>query len=239
MVTIWKREWKSFFHTPVGYVFIGVFLALSGLMFYLNNLLPLSGELLIFLSQLTLMVMLLSPMLTMRLLCEERQKKTDQLLLTSPVSLTQIVLGKYFAAAAVMMTAILLTNLYTLIIGMYGAFYAGEWFVGYLGFCLQSLCFLALDLLVTCTAKNQVSAVISAFAANFALWMIDAVAENVQIGFLSRIFSFVSLYDRYEPFVLGQLSYASVLFFLSFIGVCLVATVHVLDARRFSQGGAA
>lgn len=239
MLTIWKRELQGFFHTPIGYVFVGVFLALSGALFYLNNLQTLSGDLLTFLSQLTLLVMLLSPMLTMRLLCEERQKRTDQLLLTSPLSLTKIVLGKYLAAATVMLLAIMLTNVYTLIVGIYGTVYGGEWFVGYLGLILQSLSFLALDLLVTCFAKNQVTAAVVAFAANFVLWMLDLLLQYVQLGFINDVLRFLSLYVRYEPFILGQISYASVLYFLSFIAVCLTATVHVMDARRFSTGGAA
>ena len=239
MYIIWKREWRSFFHTPVGYAFVGAFLSLSGIVFYVSHLQNLSGELLTFLPQMTLFVMLLTPLLTMRLLCEERQKRTDQLLFTSPISLTQIVLGKYFAAAAVLLTAIFLTQVYVLVIFLFGKVYLGEWFVGYLGFILQSLSFLALDLLVTCGAKNQVSAAIAAFAANFVLWMVDQLARVVPVPFLQRALGFISLYDRYEPFILGQLSYASIVFFLSFMAVCLVATIHVLDARRFSRGGAA
>ena len=157
MKTIFKREFLGYYRTPVGYVFMGVFLALAGLIFYLSNLKSLSGDLLSFLSQLTLLNMLLCPLLTMRLICEERQKRTDQLLLTAPVSLASAVLGKYFAAAAVLLLTILCSNLYTLIIAFYGTVYAGEWFVGYLGFTLQSLSFLALDLLVSCFAKNQIT----------------------------------------------------------------------------------
>ena len=83
MFTIFKRDFLAYFRTPVGYVFMGVFLTLSGLIFYLYNLQNLSGDLLTFLSQLTLLVMLLSPLLTMRLICEDRQKRTDQLIFTS------------------------------------------------------------------------------------------------------------------------------------------------------------
>ncbi len=239
MITVFKREFLSYFRTPIGYVFIGVFMALTGVIFYLNNLSTLTGELLTFVSQLTLLVMLLTPVLTMRLLCEERQRRTDQLLLTSPVALWRIVLGKYLAAAAVMLITIALTNVCTLIIAIYGTVYPGEWFVGYLGFTLQSLGFLALDMFVTGFTKNQVPATIVAFAANFLLWMFDLLADRISIPFLANALGFLSLYSRYEPFVLGQLSYASILYFITFIAVCLTATVRVMDARRFSQGGAA
>ena len=239
MKTIFKREFLGYYRTPVGYVFMGVFLALAGLIFYLSNLKSLSGDLLSFLSQMTLLNMLLCPLLTMRLICEERQKRTDQLLLTAPVSLASAVLGKYFAAAAVLLLTILCSNLYTLIIAFYGTVYAGEWFVGYLGFTLQSLSFLALDLLVSCFAKNQITGAVAGFGANFFLWMTDLLASNVSVSWLRDALNFISLYDRYEPFLLGQLSYASVLFFISFIIVCLAGAVRVLDARRFGEGGAA
>ena len=239
MLIVYRRDLLAYFRTPVGYVFMGVFLTLSGLLFYLYNLQNLSGDLLTFLSQLTLLVMLLCPLLTMRLICEERQKKTDQLLLTSPVSLDSMVMGKYLAAATVMLGTVLLTNVFTLIVAIYGKVYAGEWFVGYLGFALQSLAFLALDLFVTCFAKNQMTGAVAAFGANFLLWMADLLADNLPVAWAGEALKFVSLYDRYEPFRLGQLSYSGVLFFVSFIACCLVAATRVMDARRFSEGGAA
>ena len=239
MNIIYKRDLLAYFRTPVGYVFMGVFLTLSGLIFYLYNLQNLSGDLLTFLSQLTLLVMLLSPLLTMRLISEERQKRTDQLLLTSPVGVGSIVAGKYLAAACVMLMTVFLTNLYTLIIAFCGKVYMGEWFVGYLGFALQSLSFLALDLFVTCFAKNQMTGAVAAFGANFLLWMADLLADQLSLAWLGKVLNFLSLYDRYEPFRLGQLSWSAILFFLTFIAVCLVAAVRVMDARRFSEGGAA
>lgn len=239
MLTIFKRDFLAYYRTPVGYVFMGVFLTLSGVLFYLYNLKNLTGDLLTFLSSLTMLVMLLCPLLVMRLICEERQKRSDQLLLTSPVSIGGMVLGKYLAAAAVMLITIGLTNVYTLIIAICGKVYPGEWFVGYLGFTLQSLSFLALDLFVTCFAKNQMTGAVTAFAANFLLWMADMLADNLSIAWASSALRFVSLYDRYEPFRLGQLSFSGILFFVSFAACCLVAAVRVLDARRFSEGGAA
>lgn len=239
MGTIWKRDLLAYFHTPVGYVFMGVFLTLSGLIFYLYNLQSLSSDLLTFLSQLTLLTMLLCPLLTMRLLCEDRQKRTDQMVLTSPVSVAGMVMGKYLAGACVMVLTILLTNVYTLIVAICGRVYPGEWFVGYLGFTLQSLGFLALDLFVSCFAKNQMTGALAGFAANFLLWMTDLLAGSLSVSWLQEALNFISLYDRYEPFRLGQFSFSGTLFFLSFIAACLVGAVRVLDARRFSEGGAA
>ena len=237
MTTIFKRDFCGYFQTPIGYAFIGVFLTLSGILFYLYNIQNLSGDLLTFLSQLTSLTMLLCPLLTMPLLCEPRQKRTDRLLMTVPVSLTNIVLGKYLAAACVMLLTILLTNGYTLIILLFGKLYIGEWFVGYLGFTLQSLSFIAADLFVTCFAKSQITGAISAFAVNFVLWMADLLAARIPFEWLGTAMKAVSLYDHYTAFLVGQLSPSDCLFYVSFIFCALLLSVRVLDQRRFSEGG--
>jgi ABC-2 type transport system permease protein len=237
--TVFRREFLSYFRTPTGYVFLGVFAALSGVIFYLNNIATLSGELLIFLSQLTILTMLLAPLLTMRLQSEESRRQSEKLLLSSPVPLPSIVLGKFLAAAAVMGIAMLLTNVCTLIMAIYGMVYAGEWFVGYLGFTLQAMSFLAIDMFLTCFAGSQAAAAFLAFAGNLVLWMMDLIADAIPVPAIQSALRFVSLYDRYEPFILGQLSFASVAFFLTFIALFVIATMRLLDARRFSQGGAA
>ena len=239
MAAIFKRETKSYYTGMVGYVTAAVSLFFLGLYFTNRNLMYASSDFASVLYTTTLIMLFLLPAISMRSFAEDRRNKTDQLLLTSPVSVTKMVLGKYFAAAAVLLLTILCSNLYTLIIAFYGTVYAGEWFVGYLGFTLQSLSFLALDLLVSCFAKNQITGAVAGFGANFFLWMTDLLAGSVSASWLRDALNFVSLYDRYEPFLLGQLSYASVLFFVSFIIVCLAGAVRVLDARRFGEGGAA
>lgn len=233
MLAIWKRELQSYFYTPVGYVFMGVFLALSGTFFYMLILGSRSSDVLTFLGQLSYLWMLLSPVLTMRLLAEEKQKRTDQLLLTSPVSLPGIVLGKYLAAFTVMIFTVLLTLIYVLIIAMYGAVYPSELLVGYLGFILQGGAFLALDLFISGCASSQVTAAVTAFGVNLALWLLDLLAGNMTQSWVRDVLYFFSLYDRYNPFLMGQLSFASIGYDLSFIAAFLALTIHRLDSRRY------
>ena len=232
-MAIWKRELQSYFYTPVGYVFMGVFLSLSGLFFYMLVLDARSSDVLTFLWQISYLWMLLSPVLTMRLLAEEKQKRTDQLLLTSPVSLPGIVLGKYLAAVTVMACTVLLTLVYVLVVALYGAVYPGELMVGYLGFILQGSAFLALDLYISGCASNQVTAAVAAFGVNLALWLMDLLAGGVTQAWLQDALSFFSLYQRYNPFLMGQLSFASIGFDLAFIAAFLALTVHSLDSRRY------
>ncbi|MBQ8312272.1 MAG: ABC transporter permease [Clostridia bacterium] len=233
MISVWKRELQSYFFTPVGYLFMGVFLALSSVMFYLQILAQRSSDLLTFIGQISYLWMLLCPVLTMRLLAEERQKRTDQLLLTSPVSLTGIVLGKYLAAVTVMLITVLLTMVYAVIVAIYGQVYPGELLVGMTGFVLQGCAFIALDLFISGCTTNPVSAAVMAFGVNFALWILDMVELSVSAGWLSDVLNFFSLYARNEPFLMGQLSFASIGFDVSFAAACLVLTIHHLDSRRY------
>jgi ABC-2 type transport system permease protein len=167
----------------------------------------------------------------MRLMAEEKQKQTDRLLLSSPVSLTGIVVGKYLAALTVMLLTVILTFVYVGIVGAYGAVYPGEILTGYLGFMLQGMAFAAIDLLMSSLASGQVTAVLYAFGANFILWMLDMLSLSVPSA-VGRVLDFVSLYSRNEPFLMGQLSFASIIFDLAVTVLALALTVYGLDRAR-------
>ncbi|MBR6953666.1 MAG: ABC transporter permease subunit [Clostridia bacterium] len=231
MTAIWRRELQAYFHTAVGYVAMGVFLALSSVFFFLEILQQRSSDLLTFISLMSYLWMLLCPILTMRLLAEERQKHTDQLLLTSPVSLVSLVVGKYLAAVTVLAATVLLTGVYYLVVAVYGAVYPGELLTGLTGFFLQGCAFAAVDLLVSGMSRSAVSAAVAALGVNFALWMMDLLADTVPV-WLGSVLSFLSLYSRNEPFLMGQFSFASVLYDLSVAVLALACAVYVLDRRR-------
>lgn len=233
MLIIWKREFKAYFHTPAGYVFTGVFLLLSSLFFYMMILRQRSSDLPSFVGTMSYLWMILSPVLTMRLLTEERQKRTDQLLLTSPVSLTSIVLGKYLAAVTVMLLTVLMTLFFSLIVSLYGTVYPAELAVCYLGFILQGCAFLALDLFLSGLTIHPVSAAMMAIGANFLIWTMDLLAGSGVPEWIESICTFLSLYSRNEPFLMAQLSFAGVVYNLSFIATFLALTVFMMDRRRY------
>ena len=235
MNTIRKREMQGYFYTPVGYVFIGVFLTVSSVLFYMQILRQRSGDLPNFIAEMCYLWMLLCPVLTMRLLAEEKQKKTDQLLLTSPVSLPGIVIGKYLAAVTILLITAGLTLLFALVVALYGRVYPAELAVNYLGFILQGCAFAAMDLFLSGCAATPVTAAVLAFGANFLLWILDLLENAVSVEWISGILRFFSLYARNEPFLMGQLSFAGVLFDLSFIAFFLVLTVFRLDRKRFGR----
>ena len=232
MKAIWKRELQSYFYTPVGYVFLGVFLLISSVMFFLSILRQHSGDLPTFIGQMSYLWMLLSPVLTMRLLAEEKQKRTDQLLLTSPVSLPGIVLGKYLAAVTVLCLAGLATLLYAAVVAVYGTVYPLELAVNYLGFLLQGCAFAALDLYLGAWAGTPVVAAVMGFGANLLIWMMDLAADQIGFAAAEKAIAFFSLYQRNEPFLMGQLSIANAVYDVSFAAAFLAMTIYHLNRKR-------
>ena len=235
MKAIWKREMQGYFFTATGYVYLGVFLTVSSVLFYLEILSQRSGDLPTVIGGMSYLWMLLSPVLTMRLLAEEKQKKTDQLLLTSPVSLPGIVIGKYLAAVTVLLITAGLTLLFALVVALYGRVYPAELAVNYLGFILQGCAFVAMDLFLSGCAATPVTAAVLAFGANFLMWILDLLENAVQAEWLSEAMRFLSLYRRNEPFMMGQLSFAGILFDVSFIAAFLALTVWHLDRKRYGR----
>ena len=235
MLAIYRREIQSYFYTSAAYVFLGVFLTLGSIFFGVSNLAARSGNLLALLSELSYLWMLLSPILTMRLIAGERKRSTDQMLLASPCPLSGIVLGKYLAACTVLVMAVICSGMYACVIAVYGRMYVGEAAVGYLGLVLQGCAFIALDLFVSCFAKSQMTAVVLGIGVNLLVWMADVLASAVTIEWISRALNFVSLYQRFAPFVRGQLSLSNVMYYLFFIAVMMFMSVRALDARRWSE----
>ena len=236
MRAIYRREMQSYFYTPAAYVFLGVFLALGSVFFCIGNLAARSSDLLALLGQLSYVWMLLSPVLTMRLIAGEKRQHTDQMLFASPCPIGGLVLGKYFAACSVLLLAVLATGVYALIVAVYGALYLPETLVGYLGLILQGCAFLALDLFVSCFSRSQMTAAVLGLGANLLIFISDVAAAAISAPFFSGALKFLSLYQRFSPFARGQLSFSNVLFYCLFIFVMLFLTVRVLDARRWKEG---
>ena len=236
MRAIFRKEMQSYFYTPAAYVFMGVFLMLGSIFFGISNLAARSGNMLSLFSQLSYLWLLLSPILTMRLLAGERRQRTDQMLYSSPCSLSAMVMGKYFAACAVLLLTVLITVIYALLVAIYGRLYIGETMVGYLGLILQGCAFIALDLFVSCFSRSQMTAAVAGIGANLLIWLSDVVAAAVSSDAIGKALNFISLYQRFIPFSRGQLSLSNVLYYCLFIFIMLFLSVRVLDARRWSEG---
>lgn len=236
MLAIYKRELQSYFFTPAAYVYMGVFLALGSVFYAVGNLAARSCDLPGFLWNMGYLWMLLTPILTMHTYAGERKSRTDQMLFTSPVSLTGIALGKFLAGCTVLLCAVALTGVYVLVTALYGRVYPGELVCGYLGFILQGCAFLAIDQWISARCRAPVTAAVWGLGINLALWLMDVLSSAVSAAALKSVLNAVSLYMRAAPFQQGQLSLANTLYFAAVIALALFFTVRTLDARRWSEG---
>lgn len=240
MLAIWKREVQNYFLTSIGYVFMGIFLLVGGVMFFLGNILSASADLSAMLGNLNYLFMLIVPILTMKLLSEEKRNRTDQLLLTSPRSIWDIVLGKFLAACTVIVISTAVTLLYVIILAVYSnKTYPALIATNYLGFLLLGFSYVAIGVLMSALTENQVSAAVLTLGANFLLQILESVGSSVTIpglSFLNTIISWLSLYTRFNEFSAGILSFANIFYYVSFCGVILFLAVRVIDKRRWSEG---
>ena len=177
MKAIYKREIKMYFNSMIGYVFIAFFVLITAIYFSIQNILVLSPDFQNILSNVIMMFLILGPMLTMRLLSEEKNKKTDQLLLTAPVSIPSIVLGKYFAAVTVFLISLLIMGIFPVILAFFGTVAVAQIIGTYIGFFLLGSAFIAVGLWVSSITDNQIVSAVATFAAIFLLLMVQTIVK--------------------------------------------------------------
>jgi ABC-2 type transport system permease protein len=179
MRAVFRRELRSYFTSYIGYVFSGVFLVFSGIFFAITNLLSGSPSFLNVLNTMTFVCVFLMPILTMRLLSEDRRQKTDQLLITSPVGITAIVLGKYLAAMVYFLATLAVTVLYPVIMSFYALGGLGWWEIlgSYIGFVMLMSSFIAIGLFFSAITENQLIAAVATLATLLFIWILDSLAQ--------------------------------------------------------------
>jgi ABC-2 type transport system permease protein len=181
MIAILRRELKAYFTSPIGYIFMGFFILLSGIFFAGGNLLRADPSYTAMLGSITFVFLIVVPILTMRLISEDMKQKTDQLLITSPLSITGIVLGKYLAAVVVFLLTLVITLVYPLILSFFTFAGLAWWEIvgGYIGFFLLGSCFIAVGLFFSSLTDNQLIAAVVTFAALLVIWILDWVSQSV------------------------------------------------------------
>ena len=241
MLAIWKRELQNYYLTSIGYVFTGIFLLVGGILFFLGNIVQQTAYISTMLSNLNYVFMLIVPILTMKLLSEEKRNKSDQLLLTSPRSIWEIILGKFFAACSVVLISTAVTLLYVVVLATYSDnVYPLLILCNYLGFLLLGFCYVAIGVLMSALTENQVSAAVLTLGVNVLLQLLENVSGMLTLpswlSFLNVVMSWFSLYTRYNDFNVGVLSIANIIYYISFSGIMLFLAVRVIDKRRWSEG---
>lgn len=223
MGAIIKKELKNYFLSPIGYVFIGLFLIMFSIFFYVDVFKYQSTNFeYIFYSGATILTFIV-PILTMRTIAEERKSGTEQLLLTSPVSITKVVLGKFVAATLIVIITEVCTFMYFAILSYFGKPHIGTALVTLLGFLLLGMSYISFGILASSITENQI------------------VAGIVTIGFLilswflpqfSDVFTSFSLINMFSKFPRGEIDIADTVTFITFTIMCLVLTIIFMQRRK-------
>lgn len=234
MSAIFKREFKAYFTSPIGWVFLGAFFVFSGIYFYVGVLLMQSTQVESVIMSMFSIVMFLIPIITMRLFSEDKRQKTDQALLTAPVNLLPMIMGKLLAAFAIYALAFSITFVYAMIISSYGEVSWSLYFSNLLGILLLGAAMIPIGGLISSLTENQVVSAIGSFLIMLVLSFVDTLATLVPYEWLQKVILGVSVYNRYNDFALGQLDYSDMIFFLSVGAVFVFLTVRVFEKKRWA-----
>ncbi len=234
MRAILKRDLRSYFSSPLGYVFIAAFLLVINIYFYLYNVYSASSDLTYAFSFMLLMMVFLVPILTMRTFSEDYKQKTDQLLLTAPVKLTGIVLGKFFAALVVFLITLVFTLLYVVVIAMFGHVSSAIVVGNYVAIIAVACTFISIGVFISSLTQNQLISCIATLGAFLALYLFDYSYNIVNSTFAKNMIYWLSLFRRYDSFTNGIFSFADLIYYLSVAGIFVFLTVRVLEKKRWS-----
>lgn len=235
MLSIIRKEWRSYFFTPTGYVFVAIFWLLGTAFFFLYNILAASADLSALFGNLSYLFMLIVPLLTMRLFSEERKQKTDQLFYCSPVSLLSVVGGKFLAALGVLAVSLLGTELYLVILAQRTALAPGMVLAHYLAFLLLGGSYIAVGLFMSALTDSQITAAVLTLAMNMLLQLLEMSAGTMTVPwlpFLPALMQCITLNQRYAQIASGVIYPTDIGYFLAFTAVFLAATVVVLARRK-------
>ena len=234
MKAIYKRELGACFRSPIGYLFCGIYLFFSGM--YFNSVLSAgqSSEFPQIYYGMLNIVLLMLPLLTMRLFSEERKYKTDQILLTSPINITPLVLGKFFSALTIYTGCTLFTLIYAIV---FSFFTAPSWPLitgNILGAVLFGAAFIGIGMFISSMTESQFVAGMGSFSIATIFIILDVIPLVTSNEFIIALVNQISFVGRYKPFTNGILDMSSIIFFISIAASFIFLTVRVLEKRRWS-----
>lgn len=232
MKAIFLRELSSYFISPIGYVYLAAFYILAG---YQYTILILSGraDMSMEFTFLYTVTLLLIPILTMRLMSEDRKQKTDQILFSSPVTLGGIVAGKYFSAVAVYLMGIVITVLHAAVLAPFTEMNWSIVFGNVTGIALMGAAGIALCMFISAQTENQIIAAIGGFASMILVISLNSIAGVITFEPLRKALYSISFYSRYHNLTVGIFKVSDIVFFISFAAVFFFLTTRVLEKRRW------
>ena len=236
MTAIYKRELKSYLTSMVGYLFIFFILVLTGIYFSAYQLSAAYPKFEYTLSAVTFVFLIGVPILTMRVLAEERKQKTDQLLLTAPVSVGNIVIGKYLALVTVYAIPILVMCTYPLIMSKFGTVAFGSAYTAILGFFLLGCANIAIGVFMSALSESQVIAAVLTFVLLFAFYMMNGISSFFSKTSMSTCVTFGLLILAAAIILYTMIKNALISAIAAVIGEVILVVIYVVKSSVFEGG---
>ena len=235
MFAIYKREMRSYFTGAIGYVFLVIFLAVAGVAFAYTTLFSMTSDLTSYYTLMLLFSAIVLPILTMKSFSEEKKTKTEQLLLTAPVSIISVVAAKFLASFTMFVGVVLFTALYALILLPYGTLQLMIIIGNVIALLLVGMVFISIGLFVSSLTENQLAAAVGTIAIILVLLGIGLLSALLPSTYWLRfVLDALSVFNRFQNFTNGYFDIASLVYYLSVCAVFLYLTVRVYDRRRYN-----
>ena len=235
MLAIWKREIRSYFTSALGYIFMAIYLCLSGVLFSVATLQKgADSNANYYFTYLLISFIVVLPLLTMKLFSEERKLKTEQLLLTSPVTMTGMVVGKFLAAFTVFFLTYAVSSLSFITLYIYGAPNTAQLIGNSVGLLLLGAACIAIGVFVSSLTENQLIAAIGSMAILFAFVMVSFLSAYINNAAVRTVLNWISILTRYDSFGNGVFDFSCILYYISMTVIFLFLTVWVFEKRRWA-----
>lgn len=237
MGAIYKKEMRAYFTTPIGYIFAAALLLISAVAFSYTTIQSATRDTTTYFTLMIFVFIILVPVLTMKSFSEERRTRTEQMLLTSPVSLTGMVMAKFFAAMTMLMGTMLLTVVYYIPFALYKGEYAASGVAILVGdmiaLFLIGSAFVGVGLLVSSLTENQMVACVITIIILLLFLVISFANSYINSYFIRSILNWFSIFTRFGNFTNGIFDFGAVVYYASITIVAIFLTVRVYEKRRW------
>ena len=212
-----------------------LYLAIAGIVLCYTTLFSNSADVSTYFTLMLIVSAVMLPLLTMKSFSEERKQKTEQLLMTAPVSITGVVLGKFLAAYVMFASCITLTSLYSLVLIIYSSFKVAILFGSLIAILLVGAVYIAIGIFVSSLTENQLSAAVGTMAILLGFLAIGIVSMMFPATFWLRyVFNFISIFTRFQNFTVGYFDIASTVYYVSIAAIFVYLTIRIYDRRRYN-----
>lgn len=235
MLAIYKREMRSYFITPIGYVYIAIFWAVSAFALCFTTLQEFSIDTSMYFMIMLFVFIIVVPLLTMKLFSEERKLKTEQMLLTAPISITSMVVAKYLAAFTMFVLSLLVSCVNFIPLYLFAEPQTAILVGSVIGIMLVGSAFVAIGIFVSSLTENQLAAAVSTVGILLALLAMGFVNSKIDSYIIRSVISWISIFNRFQNFNYGIFDFTAILYYMSISAVFMFLTVRVYERRRWGS----